>query len=966
MNERGYFAQGCQFFAVGNYSAAENLFRHCLRATPENPDVLNALGSALDALGSLDDAAYHLKQACRLRPECAPFHFNRANLLRRCRDEPGAEHAYLEAIQCDPVLAEAYHGLGSLYLEEGKLEPAGACLQRAINLKKDFVPALHDLGQLRQTQGVQEEAERYYRLSVAGDTAFLPALNSLGMLLLRKGRVAEARHCFEQAIKTDRNYLQARCNLAVLDTWCGNLDYAIALLQQAVKDAPNDGNIHYNLALALLAAGRFKEGWREHEWRFGKSSPVPMRYAEIPRWHGELLAGKSILIHAEQGYGDSLQFIRFAQLLASQGATVLVEGQDQFITPLLAMVEGVAVAFSRNDELSFMPDYQIPMMSLPLGLGIEAAHPTVVRYLRPPEETVRFWHDTLFGMPGLKVGLAWSGRPEHENDANRSISSEQLAPLCGLHGISWVNLQFGSHKPPPPPISLFDPADRVVDFCDSAALIAGLDLVITVDSAIAHLAGGIGVPVMLLLPWNPDWRWMHNRLDSPWYPATRIYRQKLGDAWEDTVGCVVADLSKSLKNGMVQTTVNQIIATEIRNDELSHNALIPGGPIIIDGVFFQYHITGIARVWLALLKELSGTSFASQVIILDRGKTTLRIEGYHYLDIPRHNESDIAGERKMLQRVCDDLSAALFISTWHTCPLVTPSLLMIHDLLPEILLGEQRFEAGRWQEKKMAIEHAQAFIAVSENSAKDLVTWYPEAGMRPIHVIHNGVSSAFRPATSERIRLLKESYGITKPYFLFVGPREWYKNFRLLLDAFMLLPDPHAYCIVSPHGNELEEEFTGHPGSVFVKLTGRLSDEDLVTAYSGAEALVYPSHYEGFGLPPLEAMACGSPVIISTAPALVEVCRDAAIQVKSDDSEALAGAMMKLNYQEYRIRYVRLGLERASRFSWKQSASQLLRVISGLFGDRPGNFIHLRNEDPASAIIHGIYSTISAYRKPTI
>jgi len=546
MKEGGDFVLGCRLFIAKDYSAAESLFRRCLLTTPEDADVLNALGSALDALGSLEEAACYLDQACRLLPESAPFHFNRGNLFRKCGDGSGAELAYIEAIQCDPDLAEAYHGLGSLYLDEGKIEPADACLQKAITLRYNFVIALHDFGQLRQRQGIIDEAEQYYRRSLLGDAHFLPALNSLGMLLLRKGRVEEARSCFERAIKRDQSYLDVRCNLAVLDTWCGNLDDAINLLRQAAIDAPNDGDIHFNLALALLKAGRFKEGWHEYEWRFGKSNPVPMRYSEIPRWHGELLAGKSILIHAEQGYGDSLQFIRFVSLLASQGATVLVEGQDRIITPLLATVQGVAATFNRGEDLPFKPDYQIPMMSLPLELGVDGAHPQFFKYLRPPAERVLFWSAALSGLPGLKVGIAWSGRSVHENDANRSISPEHLSTLFELGGISWVSLQFDTDKPSLPQISMFEPWESVVDFCDSAAIIAGLDLVITVDSAIAHLAGGLGMPVWLLLPWNPDWRWLHDRDESPWYPTTRIYRQKLEKAWGETVGIVAGDLSNCL------------------------------------------------------------------------------------------------------------------------------------------------------------------------------------------------------------------------------------------------------------------------------------------------------------------------------------------------------------------------------------------------------------------------------------
>lgn len=1390
------YKEGCRFYAIHRYKEAAEFFRDCLERQPGDPVALNALGSALEALGSLDEASIYLGQACQLQPKSAPFRFNHANLLRRCGDKPGAEHAYLEAIQLDSDLAEAYHGLGSLYLEEGKLESAEACLLKATGLKTNFVLALHDLGQLRQQQGVPDEAETLYRLCTASEVGFLPALNSLGTLLMRKGLVEEARNCFEKALKTDHGYLQARCNLAVLDTWCGNLDTAISSFRQATINAPHDGNIHFNLALALLAVGRFEEGWREFEWRFSKSNPVPLRYTETPRWHGELLVGKSILIHAEQGYGDSLQFIRFASILASRGATVLVEGQDRVITPLLATAQGVAAAFSRGDELPFKPDFQIPMMSLPLELGVDGAHPPIVKYLHPPEERISFWRDTLSELPGYKVGVAWAGRPEQENDANRSISPEHLAPLCELQGISWVSLQFGPHKLSSPSLPLFDFAGKVADFCDSAALVAGLDLVITVNSAVAHLAGALGKPVFLLHHWNTDWRWMHDSMGSPWYPETRIIRQSSGTTWEDVIGAVMTDLPNFLQNYVVQSPLSQTIHPEIHNDEFYHllrdltarepiitaleigsssgedstaalveglsrnrtrpmlfcleasrsrycqlseryaqtpfvrclnassvagesgveqggitaiknsysierfdlvlingseftgeaeldeligarwialddvnayknfhnyqrlsmdpdytliaenwqlrngyalfrhreallpvhfftivlngmpfishhidafrhlpfrwhwhivegaadlvadtgwslpngghmpgnfhhdglsidgtseyidqlkrlfpdnitlyrmpagqlwqgklamvnaplNSIqeecllweidadecwshaqlctgwrmfhdepwrsaafywchffvgpqlvvssrncygqvagqewlrtwryspgcrwvahepprlispepdggydiarqtpytndeteakglvfqhfayitadqvrfkekyygyrqatyhwmqlqkeinfpvrlgdylpwvpdgttvdtvasqgfiplpilanrsrerhLPEGPIVIDGVFFQYHVTGVARVWLALLEELNGTRFSSKVVILDRGKTTPRIEGYHYLDIPHHNESDIPGEREMLQRYCDKLSATLFMSTWHTCPLETPSLLMIHDLLPEILLGEQRLEAGSWQEKKLAIEHARAFIAVSENSAIDLVRWYPEAGKRSINIMHNGVSSDFRPATPERIRQFKNKHGITLPYFLFVGPREWYKNFRLLLEAFLLLPEPHAYCIVSPHGEKLEEEFAGHPGSAFVHLTGRLSDEDLVAAYSGAVALVYPSLYEGFGLPPLEAMACGCPVITSTAPAMLEVCGEAAIYVKPDDCDALASAMASLSGQSRVDGNVRRGLERAAVFSWQHSVSQLLRAVCSQLGGKPG------------------------------
>ena len=362
----------------------------------------------------------------------------------------------------------------------------------------------------------------------------------------------------------------------------------------------------------------------------------------------------------------------------------------------------------------------------------------------------------------------------------------------------------------------------------------------------------------------------------------------------------------------------------------------PDHRIIIDGVFFQYFITGIARVWRSLLEVLSGTIIASEVIILDRERTFPRVAGYRYLDTPLHREGDIAQERELLQAICDQQGADLFISTWHTSPLSTPSLLMVHDMLPELLLGEQRLLEPRWQEKGVAIENAAAYVTVSENTARDLVRWHPESILKPIHIMHNGVATSFRPAPPEQIRTFRERHGITKPYYLYVGPREWYKNFSILLEAFLTLPDASSFCIVSPHGKELERDFAGHPAAAAVTLTGRLTEDDLVAAYSGAVALVYPSRCEGFGLPVLEGMACGCPVIASNAPALSEACGDAALLFPPDNAPALALAMVKIQQHDTRIRHIRRGWERTAAFTWQRSASQLVRAASGMLGGQAG------------------------------
>ena len=372
--------------------------------------------------------------------------------------------------------------------------------------------------------------------------------------------------------------------------------------------------------------------------------------------------------------------------------------------------------------------------------------------------------------------------------------------------------------------------------------------------------------------------------------------------------------------------------------------------IVIDGVFFQYFNTGIARVWSTLLEVLRGTIIASEIIVLDRGGTFPRIPGYRYLDVPLHDEGDIAAERKLLQAVCDQQEADLFISTWHTSPLSTKSLLMVHDMLPELLLGEQRLREPRWQEKEMAIRHAAAYVTVSENTARDLVKWYPETLSKPIHVMHNGVAPSFRPAPPERINAFRKRHGIDKPYFLYVGPREWYKNFSILLEAFLMLPNGPSYCIVSPHGDRLESEFAGHPAASAVILTGRLTEEELVAAYTGAVALIYPSRCEGFGLPLLEGMACGCPVIAANAPALVEAAGDAALLFPPDNAAALTLAMVKVQQHDTRAGYVRRGRQRAAAFTWDRSASQLVRAICGMLDGRMGlNNILLERMDDGIA-----------------
>lgn len=379
-----------------------------------------------------------------------------------------------------------------------------------------------------------------------------------------------------------------------------------------------------------------------------------------------------------------------------------------------------------------------------------------------------------------------------------------------------------------------------------------------------------------------------------------------------------------------QATVDTAAAQQITPIPLppAHAQYMPDDAVIvIDGVFFQYFVTGIANVWTWLLEELARLAVARQIVILDREGTLPKIEGYRTVQVSRHQENS-QQDREMLQQVCDNLGATLFVSTWHTTPVHTPLLLMIHDLLPELLLGAAFDDDPRWLEKKHAIAYADRFLCVSAHTAAELQRYYPDTACKPVHVVHNGIPECFRPAQASEIEQFKRRYGISKPYFLFVGPRAWYKNFGTLLDAFASMPNRAEFLIVSSNNQPLEAAFSEHPAAASVVITERLSEQELIAAYSGATALVYPSACEGFGLPPLEAMACGCPVVAGAAAAVAEVVGDAACRVLPEDTKNFALALLRMQQPHQRARLIQKGYQRAVLFSVHRQAAQVQQVIA--------------------------------------
>lgn len=356
--------------------------------------------------------------------------------------------------------------------------------------------------------------------------------------------------------------------------------------------------------------------------------------------------------------------------------------------------------------------------------------------------------------------------------------------------------------------------------------------------------------------------------------------------------------------------------------------------ILIDGVFFQLANSGIARVWRSLLQEWVKNGFAKHLILLDRGGTAPQIAGINYQLIHRYEENNSAEDSFLLQEICDRYQADLFISTYYTTPISTPGILLVHDMIPEVI-GADLTEAT-WQEKSYAIYYAARHIAISKSTAQDLHRFYPQIALAEITVANCGIEPLFIPSKEEKIEEFRTAHQITQPYFIIVGNRvglDGYKNGIHTFRALSQLPDRERFEIVCVGGNPtLEVEFANLTEGIKVHQL-YLTDLDLQAAYSGAIALIYPSFYEGFGLPVLEAMACGCPLITCRNSSLPEVAGDAAIYVSETNPTDLITALYQVQQSEVRLPLITAGLSRAKSFSWTKMADTVAQVILDTHAD---------------------------------
>jgi len=352
-----------------------------------------------------------------------------------------------------------------------------------------------------------------------------------------------------------------------------------------------------------------------------------------------------------------------------------------------------------------------------------------------------------------------------------------------------------------------------------------------------------------------------------------------------------------------------------------------GSAIVIDGVFFQLYDTGIARVWKSLLERWGQTEFAQTILVLNRANTAPIVPGIRYRVIPPYDYNCAEDDRQLLQAICDEEGASLFVSTYYTTPTSTPSVFMAYDMIPEVMgwdLGHPM-----WREKHRAIQHASAYVSISQNTANDLAKTFTDIDVNSVTVAHCGVSPMFTPASGDRVAQFKTKYGITKPYFILVGagggPHS-YKNAILFFQAFAEMPSKYGFEVICTGSDSIHETFRAY--AVGTQLHAlKLTDEELSIAYSGAIALVYPSKYEGFGLPIIEAMACGCPVITCAKASIPEVSGDAAYYIEENDVRGMVDALCDVQKTAVRQSLIAAGLIRAKEFTWQKMAKTVENAL---------------------------------------
>jgi tetratricopeptide (TPR) repeat protein len=511
MNINDAIRSAQEHYRAGDLQKAAGLYAEIARVQPDHPDSLFMLGTINAQTGNLNAAAEYFRKLIAVHPTHTGAYYNLGNVYRDQGQFSEAFKWYQKTIQLNPGHAEAFINIGIIFRMQGRLDEEAACYQKAIQL----------------------------------DPRSAAAFFNLGHYFFEKEQFDKALACYEKVSLLNPNSPYPYLNMGLVLTIKGLYDQAMSSYEKAIRVEPENSEAHWNLANVLLLTGNFERGWKEYVWLWKTNDYIKRRRNFTqPSWDRPEtdIRGRTLLLYAEYGFGDTIQFIRYAPLIAERGAKVIVECQRD-LASLLQNTEGIQEVIPYGEQLPEF-DSHCSLMMLPALFNTAIGDiPNKVPYLDRQPVLIRKWREKLGDDTAkLKAGIAWSG----VSTRKKFCPLETFAPLAQLTGISFYSLQKGeavkeaSH--PPNGMRIYDYTEEMNDFSDTAALIENLDLVISIDTSVAHLAGALGKPVWTLLPFVPDWRWMLNRNDSPWYPTMKLFRQPAHGDWESVIARIAETL----------------------------------------------------------------------------------------------------------------------------------------------------------------------------------------------------------------------------------------------------------------------------------------------------------------------------------------------------------------------------------------------------------------------------------------
>ena len=994
----GLVRQAEEHLRQENWRPAVPLLERAAALEPSDAAIWYKLGVACLQLGLHERAEGCFRKAVALDSRHAKARTNLGVILQQAGKEDEAARFYREALEADEGVAQAWFNLGILLLEGKQAIAAVEHLRRALALDATPAAWHSMLGLALQAGDRPLEAADSFRAALRIDPRLAAAHLELGTCLMKAGEVDAALDAFRQALELDPALQQAwshslfALNFSPKETPERIFAEHVAWGRRlgTIARAGNHGNEpgpERRLRLAYMSpdladpsvacllepviaahdASAFEvvcysdaEADSQTTWRLRRLCAVWHATAQLSNEQlaariledridllvdlaGHSAGGKRMPLFAQQPAPIQISWLRYP-------CTTGLEAFDYRITDRQISPDGAERLYT--ERLVRAPECQwcfAPQLDAAVAEASPAERQGFVTFgslhalpkLSPP--VIATWSKVLHRVPGSRLLIAaragrslagrLAGRFREEGvDPDRLEILDAPASYPSLHARIDISLDtwpyagvaatFNSLWMGVPVVTLRgeSPASR-----SGASILGalGLDALVAGDeSEYAEIAVALAGDARRRSALRRELRARLER--SPLMDSKRFARE----------------LEKSYR-GMWRTwcarapapaTASQALPGPSRPAPLVTDARGGAQPrVIVDGVFFQDHAGGITRVWRSLLREWVASGFADRVLLLDRDGTAPKIPGLRSRAIPRHSYDRLPDDRALLQRICDEEGAAAFMSTYYSMPTRTPAVMLVHDMIPEVFGMDRGLPS--WQEKHACVLYARRFVAVSRNTARDLGRHYPLIRPEEVTVAHNGVDPLFSPAESPEIERFRRLHGIAKPYFLLVGSRAGYKNTRAFFRAFTRLADRSRYAVLCVGGEPLEaHELAACAGSDLHQL--RLDDEALRLAYCAAIALVYPSRYEGFGMPVAEAMRCGCPVITTSLSSLPEVAGDSALFVDPMDVDGLAIALERVQDRALRSELIARGIEHAKAFSWTAMARSVAAILSELAAGR--------------------------------